>query len=297
MTLRLGLIGRGRWGRNIERTLIALPDVAVIPIGRDEPRPRDLDGVLIATPCATHAELALPYIAHGIATFIEKPMATSVRDAERIREAAYLSGAVVSVGHIHLHNPAFRTLLGLLPSLGAIRYALCETTNRMPRQDASILWDWLPHHLSMAQTIFGCTADSASAWPLEDAPQLQAASARFLFGGVPWLSTISWLSHVRRQSLTVCCDNATIVFDDKAEPKLVRYNDDGEAHPAYSPELPLTLEMEHFIQRVRSGAVDHTELDQSLAIVSTIAAAERSISKGSLPIAIEPDPLPSAPAS
>ena len=65
MTLRLGLIGRGHWGRNIERTLRSFDDVAVIPIGRNEQRPSSLDGVLIATPSDTHAELALPYIEIG----------------------------------------------------------------------------------------------------------------------------------------------------------------------------------------------------------------------------------------
>ena len=287
MTLRLGLIGRGRWGRNIERTLLSLTDIAIIPIGRNEPRRRDLDGVLIATPCATHADLALPYIADGIPTFIEKPMVTSVRDAERIREAAHRSGAVVAVGHIHIHNPAFQVLLAALPSLGSIRYVLCETMNRMPRQDASILWDWLPHHLSMGQAIFGRTAESASAWPLENAPRLQAVMARFVFDGVPWLSTISWLSHVRRQSLTVCGDKGTIVFDDKAEAKLVQYGEDGEkTYPLYGPELPLTLELMQFIKQIRSRAVDHSELEQAISIVRTIAAAEQSISSGGLPIEV-----------
>ena len=59
MVTRLGLIGRGKWGRNIEQTLLSLEDVSVIPIARDEPLRHDLDGVVIASPSVTHAAAGL----------------------------------------------------------------------------------------------------------------------------------------------------------------------------------------------------------------------------------------------
>ena len=119
--LRLGLVGRGRWGRNIERTLATFADVTVIALSWREPPILDLDGVLVATPGATHADVALPYIEAGIATFIEKPMTTSVADAVRLVAAARRSGTPVSIGHIFLHHPAFAALLTRLPDIGRIR--------------------------------------------------------------------------------------------------------------------------------------------------------------------------------
>ena len=154
MALRLGLVGRGRWGRNIERTLLTFPDVSVAVIAKGENPRTGLDGVLIATQSAVHAEIALPYIEAGIATFIEKPMTTAPADAERIRNAAERSGAIVFVGHILLYHPAFLAALDLLPSLGTVRYLLCEGMNGNPRTDSSVLWDWLPHDLSIARAIF-----------------------------------------------------------------------------------------------------------------------------------------------
>ena len=44
----------------------------------------DIDAIYIATPNALHAEQALQVIAHGKAVLVEKPLATSVADAERI---------------------------------------------------------------------------------------------------------------------------------------------------------------------------------------------------------------------
>jgi predicted dehydrogenase len=140
MILRLGLVRRGRWGQAIERTLCSFPDVSLTVIARGDPVP-GLDGVVIATPSATHAEVALPYIAAGIPTFIEKRMATAVADAERLRDAAEQSGAIVFVGHIFLHHPAFLAALDLLPKLGRLRYLACEGVNDRPRRDSSVLWD------------------------------------------------------------------------------------------------------------------------------------------------------------
>jgi UDP-N-acetylglucosamine 3-dehydrogenase len=281
MTLRLGLIGRGPWGRNIERTLLSFPNVSVTNIIKGEGLSARLDGVLIATQSALHAQTALPYIEAGIATFIEKPMATTVADAERIRNAAGRSGAVVFVGHIFLHHPAFLAALELLSSLGAIRYLLCEGMNSRPRVDSSVLWDWLPHDLAMASAIFSRNPDSVSAWSLAGGTKPEAAVSKFQFGDTPVISTISWLSPVRRRQLTIVCENATLIFDDKAERRLVLYGKGGEVtHPPYSDTLPLTQEMDAFLQAARSGRPDASQIETGTAIVRGIAAADESISLG-----------------
>jgi predicted dehydrogenase len=281
MALRLGLVGRGRWGRNIERTLLSFPDISVTTIAKGESPPAGLDGVLIATQSATHAQAALPYIEAGVATFIEKPMTTTVSDAERIRDAVKRSGTVVFVGHIFLYHPVFLAALKLLPALGAIRYLLCEGLNDSPRTDSSVLWDCLPHDLSMALAIFGRDPDSVATWSLSGGSKPEAALSRFQFGNTPVISTISWLSHVRRKQMTVVCEKGTLVFDDKAERRLALYGKQGElSHPAYSDDLPLTREMGAFLQAVRSGRTDTSHIEMGVGIVRAIAAAEKSMGLG-----------------
>jgi UDP-N-acetylglucosamine 3-dehydrogenase len=281
MALRLGLVGRGRWGRNIERTLLSFPDVSVTTIAKGESPPAGLDGVLIATQSTTHAQAALPYIEAGVATFIEKPITTTVSDAERIREAAQRSGGVVFVGDIFLHHPAFLAALELLPSLGAIRYLLCEGMNGSPRTDSSVLWDWLPHDLSMARAILGRGPDSVAAWSLSGGLTPGAAVSKFQFGTTPVVSTVSWLSAVRRKQTIMVCENAALVFDDKAERQLALYTNQPDLSvPAYSNELPLTLELRAFLQAIRSGTADASHIESGMVIVRAIAAAEESISLG-----------------
>ena len=240
--------------------------------------PRELDGVVVASPSATHAAVALPYIEYGLPTFIEKPMATSVAEAEALRDAAERSGAPIFVGHLQLYNPAFRKALETLPALGAVRYLLFESMDSNPRADSSVLWDWLPHHLSMARAIFGLDATSIQAWSLAGGNSPQAAMSRFLFGATPVASVTSWLSPVRRRLMTAVCERGTLVFDDRAERKLVVYEAlGGILHPAYVTEFPLTIELRTFCDAIFNGKSDRDHVGDGDAIVRIISSAEQSI--------------------
>ncbi len=277
-TLQLGLLGYGPWGRNIHRTLQSFADVSVSVIPRGAGVPADLDGVFIATPSATHVELALPFIERGIATFIEKPMALSIADAECIRDAAIRFSAPIFVGHIHLYNPAFHVTCKLIHALGLLRYVMCEWMNGRPRAGESVLWDWLPHILSMARRMFGKEPESISAWSLAGGMQSQAAVTRFRFGATSLVATTSWLSPYRCRRMVVAGDNATLVFDDAAQRKLTLYAAKGEiTYPAYEADLPLTREVAAFLDLVRGGTVDRDHIADAIAITRAILAAETSL--------------------
>jgi UDP-N-acetylglucosamine 3-dehydrogenase len=278
MALRLGLVGHGRWGRNIERTLQSFADITLTVIAKGESPPPGLEGVLIATQSATHAETALPYIEAGIPTFIEKPMATTISDARRIEAAARRTGALVFVGHIFLYHPAFLAALELLLDLGDVRYLCCEGMNAQPRADSSVLWDWLPHDLSMALAILKREPESVTAWSLAGGNTPTAAFSKFQFGDIPVVCTTSWESPYHRRRTMIACQTATLVFDDKSEQRLTLYDRHGSiTYPAFSDELPLTVEMKEFVNAARSGKTDSAHIQTGTAVVRAIAAAEESI--------------------
>jgi predicted dehydrogenase len=286
--LRLGLIGLGRWGRNIERTLLSFDDISLTLIGRGASAPADLDAVLVATPGGTHAEVALPYIEKGIATFIEKPMTTSVADAERIWQAALVSNSLVFVGHTDLYNPAFQQAVDMLPALGPVRHLLFEGMNNRPRPELSVLWDWLPHHLAAARSVLGSDPTRAATWAMSADWRLGTAAVRFEFKSTPVLSMVSWQSPIRMRRMTIACEAGTLVFDDMKDTKLTLHRDGHEpSTPEYGGERPLTLEMRAFIDAVATGNSDRSHLEAAVAITRAIAAAERSANEGGIPVAFE----------
>jgi predicted dehydrogenase len=160
--------------------------------------------------------------------------------------------------------------------------------NSRPRTDSSVLWDWLPHHLSAGIAIFGRDPDRVSAWNLSDAAQSpQAAHAKFDFGDASVISTVSWLSPVQRRLTTIACNKATLVLDDLSEQRLALHEGDGQlSYPAYGAELPLTRELSEFIAAIRSGKPDPRHVRIGMSVTSAIAAAEESIRRGGQPAAI-----------
>ncbi|MGH3556261.1 MAG: Gfo/Idh/MocA family protein [Mycobacterium sp.] len=276
---------------NIVRTLATMRDVELI----DESKNRDVvlrqqpAGVLIATPSATHAEVAIPFIEAGVPTFIEKPIATTVADAMRIHEAALRSDAPVVVGHVHLYNPAFQAAKKLLPEVETVRAVFWEGMNHHPRTDSSVLWDWLPHGLSMAQALFDVNASFAQAWGIGEASRFEAAIAHFVITGVPFIANVSWISPLKRHRMTIAGENNSLIFDDAAERKLSLHNSRGTSYPAYGEELPLKRELRAFIGVLRAGRLDTAQLENEVAIVRAIAAAEESARNTGRLVAIDND--------
>jgi predicted dehydrogenase len=73
-----------------------------------------VDGVVIATPNHTHADLACECLAAGFHTLIEKPLAVSVAEGERILRLAAETGRVVAVGYVTRFRENVRLMASLL---------------------------------------------------------------------------------------------------------------------------------------------------------------------------------------
>ena len=121
--VRIGVVGLGYWGPNIARNFDAIPGcelawccdsasearerfaqlVPGVPIADDigellgDPA---LDAVALATPVATHGELAVRVLEAGKHCIMEKPRAQSVAGTELAVTAARERGRVLMVGHL-----------------------------------------------------------------------------------------------------------------------------------------------------------------------------------------------------
>lgn len=102
----------------LERTL---PEVPVHESVEDLLGVRELDGVMILTPAQSHAPLAELALERGIATFIEKPMATDVESALEIAGAVARHGAPVQVGFNRRMRQTYQDLREEIASRGRPR--------------------------------------------------------------------------------------------------------------------------------------------------------------------------------
>ena len=81
------------------------------------------DGVILATPTPLHVDQGLECVAEGCPTLVEKPLATSAADAERLVNAAKAAGVPLLVGHHRRHNPLIQKAHEVIGSgeIGTIR--------------------------------------------------------------------------------------------------------------------------------------------------------------------------------
>jgi predicted dehydrogenase len=174
-TVRVGVAGLGYWGPNIARNLAAIAGVELAwccdesagvreKLAPAFPGTRftgdledlladdDLDAIALATPVPTHAALAERVLAAGKHCFVEKPLAQSVADAERVVAASARAGRVLMVGHLLQYHPGIAKLKEVAESgeLGDIYYIYSNRLNLGKlRADENALWSLGAHDVSV----------------------------------------------------------------------------------------------------------------------------------------------------
>lgn len=125
--LNVAVIGVGSWGKNHARAFFELENVNLVGIFdqfherakeiakkynckpfdaiSDIAKSEDIDMVSIVTPTSTHCDIALEMINRGKHVLIEKPMTSTVEEAERIIDAEKSSDVKVTIGFIERFNP------------------------------------------------------------------------------------------------------------------------------------------------------------------------------------------------
>jgi hypothetical protein len=134
---RFADIGDGR--REPEHGITAYADI-------EDALPR-VDALVIATPPASHAPLALKAIAAGKHVLIEKPMATTTSAARMLIDAAAAAGVVLMPGHTFEHNAAVHKLRDLVRGghLGRLFYLDCSRLNLgLYQSDVNVIFDLAP---------------------------------------------------------------------------------------------------------------------------------------------------------
>ncbi|MEO7913436.1 MAG: Gfo/Idh/MocA family oxidoreductase [Roseiflexaceae bacterium] len=87
----------------------------------------ELDGVVIATPHATHYQLAKDSLTHGLHVLVEKPMVLYATHAQELTELAAQHGRELIIGYPWHYGPHARRARELIESgaLGAVQYISC----------------------------------------------------------------------------------------------------------------------------------------------------------------------------
>ncbi|CAA7617864.1 Gfo/Idh/MocA family protein [Magnetospirillum sp. SS-4] len=304
--VRLALIGAGRWGRNYIRTIAGLPGLRLVRIASGnagtlslappgcivEPDWRtvvaadDVDAVIVATPPATHAGIALAAIRAGKPVLVEKPLTLDLAEAEAVARAAEAAGVLVWVEHTQLFQPAWAVLKAALPSLGPLRAIRGEAGNHGPfRREPPVLWDWGAHDVAMALDLMGrpprsCSARTEERRDMDGGEGALVALTLTFADGIEARIRCGNLMEHRVRRFAAHGERGILLLDDTAADKLTRHPPtNGFAWPAgpgeplaVEPELPLTRAVRLFAAAVAAGGTGDHAL--GVAVVRTLAACQ-----------------------
>ena len=109
-----------------------------------------IDAAVVATPTRFHHRVSLDLLEHGIHLLIEKPLATTVAEADEVLAAARRNGAMVQVGHIERFNPAWNQA-EVTPLLRCPKYIDATRTSgyTFRSTDIGVVLDMMIHDLDL----------------------------------------------------------------------------------------------------------------------------------------------------
>ncbi|QBD78397.1 Gfo/Idh/MocA family oxidoreductase [Ktedonosporobacter rubrisoli] len=320
--LRFGIIGWGYWGPKIARNLEGLPRVSVAMVA-DTDKNRlasislhqpwihtttlpedifrsDVDAVVIAAPVRVHYQLAKQALLHGKHVLVEKPLTTSVAEAEELIELAREKKLVLMVGHTFEYSPAVNELRKLVQSgdLGKIFSVETERLNLgLFRNDINVIWDLAPHDVSILLYLFGKKPEQVKVQAhahlqsrIHDIAHLDLEFADGMTAHVH----VSWLHPCKVRRVTIIGDARMVVYDDTNPAEMVKiYNKGADVHadPVVSYRLgaitiphidwmePLRLECEDFATAIRTGRPPRASGEVGLAVVQVLAAVQEALER------------------
>ncbi len=324
--VRTGIVGLGYWGPNLLRNLVAnrrCGEVTICdsdpsklermaaryPAANREPRYQrmleddSLEAVVIATDVSSHYPLGRAALEAGKHVFIEKPFASSTKEAQTLVEMAEERGLVTMVGHTFLYSPPVVATKRIIDSgeLGDILFITSSRVNLgLHQKDVSVIWDLCPHDFSVLLYWLGEEPIWVSAfghdYVIDGIPDVAFVDLSFP-GGTIGNVQVSWLAPSKLRRTVVVGSSKMLVYDDTEPYEKIKIYDKGvemiepESFGEYqltyrtgdivSPKLetyePLSSEMEEFLRCVETGDTPRTSGRNGLAVVRALEMADQSL--------------------
>ncbi len=329
--INIAQLGVGYWGPNLLRNLVANKKCRVSMVSDLSPERRDyvrglypaikitenveevlrnpeIEAVVIATPVATHFDLAMRALAAGKHILVEKPMARSVAEVDEIGRLAAEKNRVVMVGHTFLYNSAVRYVKNMIDSgdIGDVRYIYSQRLNLGKiRSDVDALWNLAPHDISIIQYWLG-DPDPLSVVrrgvdfiqdDIDDVVFMSIMYPKKIMANIH----VSWLDPQKIRTMVIIGSKKMVVYDDMADNKIMIY-DKGIDHKVPSganehnnrsrmqsfdhrsgdvlmPKIdfkePLKVEIDHFIDCIQNGTNCLTGVDHAKKVVQILSSGSR----------------------
>jgi predicted dehydrogenase len=304
-SLKVGVFGTGAMGRNHVRNLASLPGVELV--GLFDPRAEvaaavsaefgtpafassgelagNIEAAVLAVPTVAHAEMGCELLGRGLHLLIEKPLAGSLEEADRLIAAAAAARKILAVGHIEFWNPAVQALLqvGIPPQFVEIERLGVFSPRSL---DVDVILDLMIHDLQILHALDPSPVvevRTTGIAVLSDRVDIANARIELASGAVANL-TASRVSAERARKLRAFLPSRYYSLDYQAQEIRGYRLEDGDGGRRIVPENltveraePLRRELEGFVAACRGeapvavdGSAGRRALETALAVVAAI---------------------------
>ena len=334
----IAVVGYGYWGPNLARSFAEVDGCRVVAVvdaspaalaraGKRHPGARLLtewrealadpavDAVVVATPVASHHEIAMAALRAGRHVLVEKPMTATAAEARALVAEAARQAVVLMVGHTFVYSSAVRRMRELVDrdELGQIYYYDSTRINLgLFRRDVNVVWDLAIHDLSILQFLFAGQPLAVSAHGVSHVmgnPENMAQVTLYYEAGMIAHLNVNWLAPVKVRQVLLGGSKKMIVYDDLQPSDKLKIYDRGlklggepdELHQLlvnyrmgdmWSPQLstaePLLVEAEHFVDCIRTSATPVTDGRLGCSVVEILEAASQSMRRRGHPVEMMP---------
>jgi predicted dehydrogenase len=330
----IAVIGYGYWGPNLVRNFALVEDATVVAVcdQREERRAvveklypavttyhdvaemladEAVDAVVVATPVTTHFALAMQVLAAGKHVLVEKPMTSTVAEAEQLVAEAARLGLTLMVDHTFIYTSAVRKIRELIDGgqLGQLYYYDSVRVNLgLFQHDVSVIWDLAVHDLSIMDFLIGRSPVRVAATGMShvDGQPENMAYLTCLFDDTLMAHFhVNWLAPVKVRQTLICGSERMVVFDDIEMSEKIKVYDKGiilseqdellyQRHVGYrtgdmwAPRIDnveaLELEAKHFVDCIRTGTTPESDGASGLRVVRILEAATTSLAEHGKPV-------------
>lgn len=247
---------------------------------------KDIDAVSVCTWTTTHAVEAMRVLRAGKHALVEKPIASTIRQARRIVNFAEQRERHLMVGFIERFNPGVQRAKEVLKhgEIGELVSATAKRVSQWPERigDVGVVKDYAIHEIDIMRRIFeeDPTSIYAKVGNLKHTKYEDYAQMMLTFeSGKTAFIEANWLTPDKIRSLTLTGSDAILSLDYLTQGITIETLDE-TLKPRHEWQEPLKLELQHFAQSViKNERPEVTGVDGLKALIIAEAAI-RSSRKG-----------------
>lgn len=324
--IKVGIVGYGYWGKNLVRNFNGLdscdlvyvceknaslaekctklyPNIKVVSDYDILLNDDTVDAIVIATPVDTHYPLSKAALLAGKHVLVEKPLTSSLAEAEELLELASSNNLLLMVDHTFLYTGAVQYMKKMVDNdaIGRLQYIDSTRINLgLFQHDVNVLWDLAAHDISICLHLMGKDPLSVDAIGVShtsnNIENIAYLTLKFDDNLIAHFNC-SWISPVKIRQMLIGGDNKMILYNDNEPTEKIKIYDTGyeaktdedrsrilvdyrtgDIHvPKIENTEALSLMASDFINCIKTGNTPVSDAKLGVSVVKILEAAQKSI--------------------